>query len=381
MKKTILALAVPALLAASAAATAANVYKTDTQSMDVYGRVEADMVDAGSATASQASDDSKTTDLDTYARLGIKGTTKLTDSLSAFARGEWQVAGQNADSSKFKARHVYLGLDAGDAGNILFGQTNTPFYTSLDSTIDIFDEWGMEAQVGLYGENRQQSQMIYSNTIGPVTFQLGYQFKTDSAKDTLGVAEVDTGDVSVGGVTVDPSDLTTGVQDELVHEGATLVTEKPTQDNAYNAAVVYDTGVGLKLRAAYARQNFEGDSKKDNYGAGLDYTAGNLYAAFVYEGASINNKNADDLTVNSYDLVGAYTIGQTRLYSGWGIQKYSNDGADGVGTAVNSFKLGVEYNFTSNFLSWVEYRHNNGDIDESNGYAANEFALSAQYNF
>ncbi|MFM2476775.1 porin [Celerinatantimonas sp. MCCC 1A17872] len=358
MKKTILALAVPALLAASAAATAANVYKTDSQSMDVYGRVEADLTNAGGDKSQE-----KSTDLDTAARLGIKGTTKLTDGLSAFARGEWQVAGENGDGSKFNARHIYLGLDAGTAGNVKFGQTDTPFYTSLDSTIDIFDQWGMEAQSGLYGYSRQSSQVIYSNDFGPVTLQASYQFKT-SAEDTLGVATVSDGYVF---------DADTGSSADA--------TATPDQDNAYNIAAVYDTGMGLKLRAAYARQNFEGDSKKDNYGFGFDYTNDNLYAAFVYEGAKVKNDGSDDLTVNSYDLVGAYTIGQTRLYSGWGFQRQSDDGASHDGTAVNSFKAGVEYNFTSNFLSWVEYRHNNGASDTANGYAANEFAVSAQYNF
>lgn len=353
MKKTILALAVPALLAASAAATAANVYKTDSQSMDVYGRVEADMTNAGD------NGQEKSTKLDTSARLGIKGTTKLTDSLSAFARGEWQVNGENSESTKFNSRHVYLGLDAGTAGNIKFGQTDTPLYTSLTSVIDIFDQWGMEAQQGLYGYSRQQSQAIYSNTFGPVSVQLGYQFHTTGAKDALGFA----------GGAKDPS---------------------ADQNGAYSAAVVYNTGMGLNLRAAYARQNMgAGSGDKDNYGLGLDYTNDNFYAAFVYEGAKSDpDGSGNDLTVNSYDLVGAYTMGQTRIYTGWGIQRQSDDGSAATfaahdGTAVNSYKLGVEYNFTSNFLSWVEYRHNNGSDagDTANSYAANELAVSAQYNF
>jgi predicted porin len=351
MKKTILALAVPALLAASAAATAANVYKTDSQSMDVYGRVEADLTNAAQNKGSQE----KSTDLNTSARLGIKGTTKLTDSLSAFARGEWQVNGENSDSDQFKSRHVYLGLDAGTAGNIKFGQTDTPLYTSLTHVIDIFDQWGMEAQQGLYGESRQQSQAIYSNTFGPVSVQLGYQFHTKDAKDTLGFSSTN------------------------------------EQNGAYSAAVVYNTGMGLNVHAAYARQNFTGVDKgnKDNYGFGLDYTNDNLYAGFVYLGAKSNPDGSNnDVTVNSYDLVGAYTLGQTRIYTGWGIQRQSGDGAASTfaahdGTAINSYKLGVEYNFTSNFLSWVEYRHNNGSDagDTANGFAANEVAVSAQYNF
>jgi len=108
----------------------------------------------------------------------------------------------------------------------------------------------------------------------------------------------------------------------------------------------------------------------------------NLYLAFVYLGSKTDSGAAtnSDTKLNSYDLVGAYTIDQYRLYTGYGFQKKDPDGATSLDT-VKSYKLGVEYNFTSNALAWVEYRHNSGESDIANGYASNEVALSGQYNF
>ncbi|MBJ7555892.1 porin [Marinomonas spartinae] len=371
MKKTILALAITSATLTTAA-HAATVYKADGSKLDVYGRVEADMTHAGNGTAGNATDANAQGNLTTKARIGIKGETKVTDNFGLFAKGEWQVAGQNSDGSKFTARKAYFGLDFKKNGTVTIGQQNTVVYTSLVQTVDIFDQWGMEAQDGIYGENRQASQVVYANSFGNFDVQAGYQFRNSDGKDI--------GSINKGTV----------------------------QDNAYSAAVVYHTDMGLNLRAAFARQNFgpasngatyaldpstgkikatpaatgNSDGKINTYGVGADYTLNNLYLAFVYLGSKTDNGAAtnSDTKLNSYDLVGAYTIDQYRLYTGYGFQKQDQDGANSLDT-VKSYKLGVEYNFTSNALAWVEYRHNDGTSDIANGYASNEVALSGQYNF
>lgn len=375
MRKTILALAIPAATIMMASAHAANVYNANGSSLDVYGKVEADMTNAGNATAGD-SDKLKGTDkqgnLTTSARLGIKGETRVNDNVSVFAKGEWQVSGQNSDGSTFTTRKAYLGADFGKDGKVSFGQQNTPIYTSLTQAIDIFDQWGMEAQGGIYGESRQASQAIYSNTFGNLDVQAGYQFRNADGKDNGGI---DIGNASSADVT--------------------------TQDNAYSAAAVYHTDMGLNLRAAYANQNFGtqtgtgSGAGNDNgtintYGLGADYTLNDFYLAFVYLGSRTDNgDSANNLTnINSYDLVGAYTINQYRLYTGYGTQRRSGSAIVSSYNAVNSFKLGVEYNIAPNALAWVEYRHNNGDLDQTNyyndstnGYAKNEVALSGEYDF
>ncbi|SBS29958.1 Outer membrane pore protein E precursor [Marinomonas spartinae] len=356
MKKTILALAITSATLATAA-HAATVYNADGSKLDVYGRVEADMTHAGAAKDSTKAQADTKGELTTSARIGIKGETRVNDNFNLFAKGEWQVAGQNSDGTKFDARKVYFGLDFKKDGTVTIGQQDTPLYTSLVQTVDIFDQWGMEAQKGIYGHDRQASQVVYANSFGNLDVQAGYQFRNSDGK-------------SIGSIA-----------------------PNTVQDNAYSAAAVYHTGMGLNLRAAYANQNFgsaggvangNSDGKINTYGLGADYTLNNLYLAFVYLGSKTDNGAGanSDTKLNSYDLVGAYTIDQYRIYTGYGFQKKDPDGAASQDT-IKSYKLGVEYNITSNALAWVEYRHNNADgtNDGANGFGENEVALSGQYNF
>jgi len=376
MKKKILALVIPTASILMNTAHAANVYKTDTQTLDVYGRIEADMTHAGDTKDSTKDQADTKGELTTEARLGIKGKTRVNDDVSVFGKLEWQVSGQSSDGSKFDTRYAYLGADFGKGGQISFGQQYTPLYNSLIVTIDFFDQWGMEAQRGIYGENRQSGQVVYSNTLGDFDIQAGYQFRNSDDNDSTGIA--------------DDTEL----------------------DNAYSLAGVYHTGIGLNLRAAYARQNFgaaggnatgvigidssnnviytpaatpgNSNGKIDTFGLGADYTLNNLYLAFVYLGSYADNGESSnsDTNVDSYDLAAAYTIDKYRLYTGYGLQTQDKDGSSSQDT-VKSYKFGVEYNITSNALAWVEYRHNNADgtYDGANGYGENEFALTGQYNF
>ncbi len=133
MKKTLIALAVPALLVASAA-NAATVYEKDGQKFDVYGRAQANYYN-------DAASDSSGSTIEGTARLGLKGSTAINDTWSAIARGEWKVAGESSDDGTFKVRHLYAGFDGGQYGTIIAGQTDTAFYAVVAPT-DVFNEWG-----------------------------------------------------------------------------------------------------------------------------------------------------------------------------------------------------------------------------------------------
>ena len=108
MKKTILAIAIPALFAS--AANAAVVYDKDGTSFDIYGRVQAnyyaDSQDASPITASNAGD----AELIGSSRLGWSGKVALNNTWSGIAKTEWQVSAENSDN-KFNSRHIWVGFD------------------------------------------------------------------------------------------------------------------------------------------------------------------------------------------------------------------------------------------------------------------------------
>lgn len=176
MKKTILAIAIPALFAS--AANAAVVYDKDGTSFDIYGRVQANYYgDSDNPNPLTQADTQGDAELIGTSRLGWSGKVALNNTWSAIAKTEWQVAAENSDDSKFKSRHIYAGFDGTQYGKIIFGQTDTAFYDVLEAT-DIFNEWG---SYGNFYDGRQEGQIIYSNSFGGFKGKLSYQTNDNEA--------------------------------------------------------------------------------------------------------------------------------------------------------------------------------------------------------
>ena len=136
MKKTMLAIVVTGLFAATA--QAANVYDNGGVMVDLYGRLQFAIRDSGKSGE----------DLDGVgsARLGFKVNSVINDDLKALGRGEWQINAENStdDAEQLTARHVYVGLASNDLGQVVFGQTDTAFYQAVAAT-DIFNSFGYAA--------------------------------------------------------------------------------------------------------------------------------------------------------------------------------------------------------------------------------------------
>ncbi|HDT5895473.1 TPA: porin, partial [Aeromonas hydrophila subsp. hydrophila] len=154
MKKTILAIAIPALFAS--AANAAVVYDKDGTTFDVYGRVQANYYGDHNTADSTAASGYKDVDgeLVGSSRLGWSGKIALNNTWSGIAKTEWQVSAENS-ANKFDSRHIYVGFDGTQYGKIIFGQTDTAFYDVLEPT-DIFNEWG---DAGNFYDGRQEGQV------------------------------------------------------------------------------------------------------------------------------------------------------------------------------------------------------------------------------
>lgn len=89
MKSKVLALLIPALLAAGAA-HAAEVYNKDGNKLDLYGKVDGLhyflIIQRKMATS--------------YARLGFKGETQINDQLTGYGQWEYNIQANNTESSK-----------------------------------------------------------------------------------------------------------------------------------------------------------------------------------------------------------------------------------------------------------------------------------------
>ena len=106
MKRKVLALVIPALLAAGAA-HAAEIYNKDGNKLDLYGKVDG---------LHYFSSDSKKDGDQTYLRFGFKGETQINDMLTGYGQWEYNVQANNTESSSDQAwtRLAFAGIKVGD---------------------------------------------------------------------------------------------------------------------------------------------------------------------------------------------------------------------------------------------------------------------------
>ncbi|MFQ1888199.1 porin [Aeromonas veronii] len=367
MKKTILAIAIPALFAS--AANAAVIYDKDGTTFDVYGRVQANYI---------GQYDNNDDSLKGSSRLGWSGKIGLNNTWSAIAKTEWQVAAENSDNAKqrtatvldkdgnktdqtvnvnddngkFQARHVYVGFDGNQYGQIIFGQTDTAFYDAIAAT-DIMNEYGDLAN---FYEGRQEGQVIYSNKVGGFTGKLSYQTTDDTAKSSSDVA------------------------DKL----QIISYDNVKRKSAYAAAAGYAFDFGLGLNAGYAYSDLEGknalvgtDGDKKDWAVSANYGINGFYFAGMYtEGEMKNKNNGNKLEGKGYELAASYSVDSWKLLAAYNKAEV-RDSTSTVGyeDVIDHVALGVQYNFTSKLNAYGEYMIQGLDKQDD------QYNIGLQYNF
>ena len=122
MKRKVLALLLPALLAAGAA-NAAEIYNKNGNKLDVYGKVDG---------LHYFSDDKSADGDQTYMRLGFKGETQVNDQLTGYGQWEYEFKGNRSESQGTdgsKTRLAFAGLKFNE-----FGLSTTVVTTVLLTT-------------------------------------------------------------------------------------------------------------------------------------------------------------------------------------------------------------------------------------------------------
>ncbi|MGY3807088.1 porin [Aeromonas veronii] len=353
MKKTILAIAIPALFAS--AANAAVIYDKDGTTFDVYGRVQANYygdtnkwVEPKDAAAGYFKDVNG--ELQAQTRLGWSGKVALNNTWSAFAKTEWQVAAENSGykTSDIDPRHIYVGIDGSQYGKVLFGQTDTAYYTGLIEKTDIFNEWGSEANA--YG-GRQEGQIIYMGKWNGFFANASFQTNDDNAELTFGS---------------DNSGKTVNLASKL--------------DKGYGTSIGYDFDFGLGLAAGYAKNDYKSDagvkSDKEDWALAASYSINGFYFAGLYNESKITSGNAE-VKYNGYELAATYNVDAWTFLTGYNfseIDSVTNYTVKPQDIADYTY-LGVQYAFTSKLKAYTEYKIVGLDDKDD------EWTVALQYNF
>ncbi|HGN9370813.1 TPA: porin OmpC [Citrobacter pasteurii] len=386
MKRKVLALLVPALLAAGAA-NAAEIYNKDGNKLDLYGKVDG---------LHYFSDDAGSDGDMTYARLGFKGETQINDMLTGYGQWEYhlQANGTEGDKGDSWTRLAFAGLGFGQNGTLDYGRNYGVVY-DVEAWTDMLPEFGGDtyAQTDVYMTGRANGVATYRNKgffgqVDGLNFALQYQ----------GNNEGHSGNQEGSG---------NGNGRKLAKENG----------DGFGMSTSYDFDFGLSLGAAYSSSDRTNDqvakshrNDKSSVTAGGDtanawtvgakYDANNVYLAAMYaetrnmtaygDADGIANKTQNFEVTAQYQFEFGLRPSVSYLQSkgkDLGGQVLSNDNWHYTDKdLVKYVDVGATYYFNKNMSTYVDYKINLLDEDdnfyENNGISTDDIiALGLVYQF
>ncbi|HCR4043844.1 TPA: porin OmpC [Citrobacter freundii] len=393
MKRKVLALLLPALLAAGAA-NAAEIYNKNGNKLDLYGKVDG---------LRYFSDDAGSDGDMTYARLGFKGETQINDMLTGYGQWEYniQANGTEGDKGDSWTRLAFAGLGFGQNGTFDYGRNYGVVY-DVEAWTDMLPEFGGDTytQTDVYMLGRTNGVATYRNKgffgqVDGLNFALQYQGNNEGSS--------------------------VGQEGSGNSENRKLAKEN---GDGFGMSTSYDFDFGLSLGAAYsssdrtddqvARGYQDGMNKRNNYAGGetaeawtvgAKYDANNVYLAAMYAetrnmtyyggGNGEGNGGIANQTQN-FEVVAQYQFDFGLRPSIAYLQSKGKDlGGQEVSHGnwryvdkdlVKYVEVGMTYYFNKNISTYVDYKINLLDEDdsfyESNGIATDDIvAVGLVYQF
>ena len=378
MNRKVLALVIPALLAAGAA-HAAEVYNKDGNKLDLYGKVDG---------LHYFSDDSSKDGDQSYVRLGFKGETQINDQLTGYGQWEYNVQANNTESSENQSwtRLAFAGLKFGDYGSFDYGRNYGVLY-DVEGWTDMLPEFGGDSYTNAdnFMTGRANGVATYRNTdffglVNGLNFALQYQGNNEGASN--GQEGTNNGR-------------------DVRHENG----------DGFGISSTYDFGKGFSAGVAYASSDrtneqvsagnalgqYAGGDKADAWTAGLKYDANNIYLATMYSetrnmtpfgstdsdnGGGIANKTQNFEVTAQYQ----FDFGLRPAVSFLMSKGKDLNNVDGDKDLVKYADVGATYYFNKNMSTYVDYKINLLDEDDSfyanNGISTDDVvALGMVYQF
>ena len=389
MKRKVLALLLPALLAAGAA-NAAEIYNKNGNKLDLYGKV-----DGLRYFSDNPGDDGD----QTYARLGFKGETQINDMLTGYGQWEYNIKanGTEGDKGDSWTRLAFAGLGFGQNGTFDYGRNYGVVY-DVEAWTDMLPEFGGDTytQTDVYMLGRTNGVATYRNKgffgqVDGLNFALQYQGNNEGSS--------------------------VGQEGSGNSENRKLAKEN---GDGFGMSTSYDFDFGLSLGAAYSSSDrtneqvstgrgdrsyankYAGGDTADAWTIGAKYDANNVYLAAMYaetrnmtaygdDKGGIANKTQNFEVVAQYQFDFGLRPSVAFLQSkgvdlgGWdhhsnGTPRYTDK------DLVKYVDVGMTYYFNKNMSTYVDYKINLLDEDdsfyESNGIATDDIvAVGLVYQF
>ncbi|MGX8942247.1 porin [Symbiopectobacterium sp. Eva_TO] len=360
MKRNILAVVIPALLAVGAA-NAAEIYNKDGNKLDLNGKVNG---------LRYFSDDNSNEGDKTYVRLGFKGETQINSDLTGYGRFEYEFKGNHPESAQSgdKTRYAFVGFKVTDFGSLDYGRNLGIAYDGISYT-DVLPEFGGDSA---YTDNLTQrvgGVATYRNKgffglVDGLNFGLQYQGKNTES-------------------------TTNKRADESAQNG-----------DGWGTSLEYASPIGVSIIGSYAtysrtdaQRAYPGGKGQNAEAAavGLKYDANSIYVATTYgeyrnlsyiDGSKYTGV-ADKTTV--FEAVAQYNFDFGLTPSLAYVAAKAKD--DTSVTKTNDYitkyvSVGGTYAFNKNFSTYVDYQINLLKDDNAYGVSSDDVvAVGLTYQF
>lgn len=377
MKRKVLAMLVPVLLVAGAA-NAAEIYNKDGNKLDLYGKVVG---------LHYFSDDTSNDGDMSYARLGFKGETQISNMLTGYGQWEYNLQANTTEGEGANSwtRLGFAGLGFGQNGTLDYGRNYGVVY-DIEAWTDMLPEFGGDSytQADNFMTGRANGVATYRNAdffglVNGLNFALQYQGNNESANCN------EDGYCSQEG---------TNNGRDVRHQNG----------DGFGISTTYDFGMGFSAGAAYtssdrtneqvtAGDKVAGGENADAWTAGLKYDANNIYLATMYSETRNMTPYGDDGVANktqNFEVTAQYQFDfGLRPAISFLMSKgkdLSGQGNDTSKDLVKYADVGATYYFNKNMSTYVDYKINLLDEDD-NFYASNSIntddvvALGLVYQF
>ena len=353
MKRKVLALVIPALLAAGVA-HAAEVYNKDGNKLDLYGKVDG---------LHYFSDDANSDGDQTYVRMGFKGETQINDQLTGYGQWEYQVNANTTESDHGNSftRLGFAGLKFGDYGSFDYGRNYGVMY-DVEGWTDMLPEFGGDSYTRSdnFMTGRANGVATWRNTdffglVNGLNVALQYQGANENQKTN---------------------------EQEGTGNGGDRTVQNANGDG-FGISSTYDVGMGVSFGAAYTTSDrtteqvntggrVAGGDKADAWTAGLKYDANNIYLATMYSETRNMTPYGDDGVANKTQNVEVTAQYQFDFGLRPAVSFLMSKGKDLTGQGNDNSKdlvkyadIGATYYFNKNMSTYVDYKINLLDNDDS----------------
>lgn len=350
MNRKVLALVIPALLAAGAT-HAAEIYNKDGNKLDLYGKVNG---------LHYFSDDAGNDGDQTYMRMGFKGETQVNDMISGYAQWEYQIQanGTEGDKGDSWTRLAFAGIKVGDYGSFDYGRNYGVMY-DVEAWTDMLPEFGGDSytKADNFMTGRANGVATYRNTdlfglVDGLNVALQYQGANENQSP----------------------------EQEGTNNGGEDRNMKNSNGDGFGLSSTYDLGMGVSFGAAYTssdrtneqvNRSTAGGDKADAWTVGMKYDANNIYFATMYsETRNMTPYGDSENTIanktQNFEVTAQYQFDfGLRPEVSFLMSKGQDLGNDGDQDLVKYASVGATYYFNKNFSTYVDYKINLLDEDKS----------------